>query len=270
MRREVRARQAKLNVRWPDIRPLRRDATACRNMNSSSDRVSAKVAGTSAAPDAAVEVRYGAGRHPRTRGRMNALMLWAEAIGERIGLQIAIRLRSQMTSAPPVRTRAAPVVPARTAPPAQRARTTVETPRRAPGRPRREPEVPLDQFAPGSVVEFRVGRREATGSVLTVDGERAELTILDLGTNEVIRRRAWDLRLVKAAPVLVRKRRPAQETPAGAATALPPLQEAKAVAVAEAVSAAAMESLAGSPPPVPVPVPRLTSEEVKGGSTSGT
>jgi hypothetical protein len=205
---------------------------------------------------------------------MNALLLWAEAIGERIGWQIAIQLRSRLTSVPPVSSPRAPEIPARTAPPPQRARVTTETPRRAPARPRRVAHVPLDQFAPGSVVEFHVGRREATGSVLTVDAERAEVTILDLGTNEVVRRRAWDLRLVKAAPVLVRKRRPVQDTTAGV-TPLPPLQEAKAAAVAEAVNSAVMESMAGSPPPppvpVPVPVPRLTSssEEAKGGSGSG-
>ena len=200
---------------------------------------------------------------------MNALLLWAEAIGERIGWQIAIQLRSQLAPAPPARVRAVPSAPAHKPTPVQRARPADEAPRRGPGRPRRAPEVPLDQFAPGSVVEFRVGRREATGSVLTVDAERSEVTLLDLGTNEVVHRRAWDLRLVKAAPVLVRKRRPAQEATA-AATPLPPLQEAKAAAVAEAVNSAAMESLSGSPPPppVPVPTPRLASEQPKGNGSS--
>jgi hypothetical protein len=116
------------------------------------------------------------------------------------------------------------------------------------------------------VVEFRIGRREATGSVLTVDGERAELTILDLGTNEVVRRRPWDLRLVKAAPVLVRKRRPTQEAGAGAAAPLSPMQEAKAAAVAEAMKVAAMEATGT---PTPVLVPRLTSDEANGGSGTG-
>lgn len=98
-------------------------------------------------------------------------------------------------------------------------------------------------------MEFRTGRRDATGSVLTIDADRMELTILDLGTNEVVTRRSWDLRLVKAAPVLVRKRRPPDNAVSGRTTTnLTPAEEAKAAAVAEAVTAAAMEALTSVAP----------------------
>jgi hypothetical protein len=133
-------------------------------------------------------------------------------------------------------------------------------------RSRRTTGVPIDQFAPGSVVEFRQGRREATGSVLTIDADRSELTILDLGTNEVVRRRSWDLRLVKAAPVVVRKRRPPNAAVVERATAsLTPNEQARAAAVAEAVSVAAMEALTSGSP-----TPQLTGKGTGGAGGNGT
>ena len=190
---------------------------------------------------------------------MNAILRWAEAIGEQIGRHIALQLRPRIISPLPAPAREAPRVRRSRPAPAAQPRA------RGPGRPRRNTGVPIDQFAPGSVVEFRNGRRDATGSVLTIDADRSELTILDLGTNEVVTRRSWDLRLVKAAPVVVRRRRPPDAAVGASATAtLTPAEQIKAAAVAEAVTAAAMDALTSG-----VPRPELIAKGRDGAGGTG-
>lgn len=151
-------------------------------------------------------------------GASRGLLSWAELLGEALGRKIAHQLRSKVAG------RTARVAVRKAKPAATRvARASVASaPKRGPGRPPKAAATPraerprgprviesVKRFGPGATVEFNIGRRVVTGSVLTSDESAGELSLLDLKTQLVVQRRPSQVRLIKAAPVLFQIRRKA-------------------------------------------------------------
>lgn len=147
---------------------------------------------------------------------MNAtsgLIVWAEALGEAIGRGIARQLSGALpanvvgaAAARPARNEAlrSAAVSRRVTKPSRKLAAAPPTGARRGRKPRAVESTAT--FGAGVTVEYTDRRKTFTASVLTVDEDAGELVLLNLQTEQVVRRKPSLVRAVKAAPVLVRKK----------------------------------------------------------------